>query len=213
MSLHTLPSYYPDLTPWERVPLIVAAAARGDQREWNRLTSTAPGRSWERPDYFGVGEALRGFLIEYLLLQLDHAALLWEATLVLSECKNATTVEEGLQARQDLVAALVRLLARAYVSRADGFRQCCRELHLDGEWLLRDLPGFARIQSAEEAARKVAFTDQDARAFVTGLGEGTLSLELGRLRRLADLATSTPQEIAAVMLDQVRQRAKEMGSV
>jgi hypothetical protein len=49
------------------VPLLLAAAARGDALEAGRLTRTAPRVGYELPDYYGLSETL-------LLLTLSHLA-------------------------------------------------------------------------------------------------------------------------------------------
>lgn len=42
MNTNTLVRHYDRLTPWERVALVMAAVARGDETERQRLADTAP---------------------------------------------------------------------------------------------------------------------------------------------------------------------------
>jgi hypothetical protein len=58
MNTNGLAKHYGILTPEERLPLILAAADRGDAAEADRLAHTAPRKGWELPDYHGFGQAL-----------------------------------------------------------------------------------------------------------------------------------------------------------
>jgi hypothetical protein len=42
MNTKGLARHYAILTPWERLPLILAASARGDEQERSRLATSAP---------------------------------------------------------------------------------------------------------------------------------------------------------------------------
>src|SRR5438046_1433779 len=50
-----LAQHYDPLTPWERVPLILAATGRGDYLEEERLSRSAPKLSYLIPDHYCLG--------------------------------------------------------------------------------------------------------------------------------------------------------------
>ena len=75
MNTNGLARRYEALTPWERLPLLVAASARGDEVERDRLARSAPQHDFRVPDYWGLCEGLEELATMYLLHQLELAAL------------------------------------------------------------------------------------------------------------------------------------------
>src|SRR5436190_13816832 len=80
MDSKRLAAQYDALTPWERLPLIIAAIARGDAPEVDRLRRTAPRVAYRAADYMGALEALEEVCTVYLMRQLDLAALYRQAS-------------------------------------------------------------------------------------------------------------------------------------
>src|SRR5947209_20597717 len=64
MNTNGLARHYDTLTPRERLPLIMAASARGDAVERDRLARSAPREHFSLPDYHGLAE---GVLLAALL--------------------------------------------------------------------------------------------------------------------------------------------------
>jgi hypothetical protein len=58
MNTKVLAKLYDRLTPRERLPLILAASARNDEVEGQRLAQSAPRMALRLPDYHGLGEGL-----------------------------------------------------------------------------------------------------------------------------------------------------------
>jgi hypothetical protein len=56
VNTNGLAKLYDRLTPHERLPLIVAAAAWGDDQERQRLMGSAPKKLYEVPDYQGLAD-------------------------------------------------------------------------------------------------------------------------------------------------------------
>jgi hypothetical protein len=75
MNTNGLARLYDKLTPWERVPLIIAAGARGDQEEPERLKNAAPTHLYEVPDYHRLREAMYQLANLQLIIQMDLALL------------------------------------------------------------------------------------------------------------------------------------------
>src|SRR6516164_4054709 len=78
MNFHHLTKLYNELTPSERLSLIVAAGARGDQAEQKRLSASAPKEAYEVPNYYGLANALKEAGHFHLLTLLDLAANFWQ---------------------------------------------------------------------------------------------------------------------------------------
>ncbi len=57
MNTNSLARHDEILTPRERLPLIMAASARGDEAEAQRLAHSAPLVSLRVPDYFGLAKS------------------------------------------------------------------------------------------------------------------------------------------------------------
>src|SRR5690348_10803104 len=85
MNSDHLARHYEALTPWERLPLIVAASARGDAVEEDRLARSAPRHAFRLPDFWGLAEGLDDLMKLYLLQQLDLAAFYWRFTAYLAD--------------------------------------------------------------------------------------------------------------------------------
>src|SRR5262249_24128853 len=58
MNTDPLAKHYGILTTAERLPLLMAASARGDETEYERLVRSAPKVRFEAPDTFYLAEAL-----------------------------------------------------------------------------------------------------------------------------------------------------------
>jgi hypothetical protein len=85
MNTNGLAKLYDRLTPKERLPLILAASARGDQTEQDRLAHSAPKKEWRMPDYYGLAEAMLFASLFHLLQLLDVAALFWQVNGLLEQ--------------------------------------------------------------------------------------------------------------------------------
>ncbi len=79
MNTSSLARQYEKLTPWERLPLILAASARGDEQEHSRLVLSAPRVGYRVPDHFGLAVAFQELTWLHLLEALDLAANYFQA--------------------------------------------------------------------------------------------------------------------------------------
>jgi hypothetical protein len=70
----SLAKLYDRLTVGERLPLLVAAQARGDDTEYRRLCQTSPGRTWQYSEYLWDELALHMLALTYAGALLDTAA-------------------------------------------------------------------------------------------------------------------------------------------
>jgi hypothetical protein len=164
MNTNRLARHYGLLTPPERLALILAAAARGDEVERHRLVTSAPKVCYRVGDYFGLAMAFDE-VSNWHYLEVLHLA---GAFLQALGC--AETWEEGELAERVLNTA--RLLG--YVLRASlaGWRRFCANHQLPAEVLWPLLPGWETVRQAEREAGRVAFTEEGALRYWQGKGGG-----------------------------------------
>jgi hypothetical protein len=193
MNMRHLTNLYDRLTPLERLPLVIAAGARGDKAEQKRLSGSAPKARFEVPDYYGLAQALRRAADFHLLTLLDLAANFWQwwglwmlgglpdqGTAGVKKGQGAKAKAEKAQAAR--TGGITRYYASRFVNHVDGWKQFCLELHLDPEVQLNFMPGWDTITRTEEQARELAFSPEQAVGFLlseTVAVEGDDSLERG----------------------------------
>ena len=163
MNTDCLAKLYDQLTPRERLPLIVAATARGDEADRARLVASAPTNTFRVPDYYGLAEGLRTLALYHLAGMLDLAARCWHASGMLAQ-EDDFKGRAGQAERARWLDA-ERMLAYLLVVNADGWRRFCSELRVDGDLLLKEMPGYETLTRAEEVARIMAFTPEEATAW------------------------------------------------
>ena len=164
MNSKCLAKLYDRLTPRERLPLILASSARGDDVEGQRLAQSAPRMALRLPDYHGLGEGLFLASLFHLIGVLDVAALFWLTQGRLAEWQSwADKDEDDSLNRLD---AKVRMWAYVLTAKRDGWRRFCAEFQVDPELLLSDVPGYDTVKRSEEAARLLAFSVDEARAWL-----------------------------------------------
>jgi hypothetical protein len=160
MTTDCLAKLYDRLTPRERLPLIVAASARGDERERARLLASAPTNLFRLPDYFALADTLRLLALFHVARMLDLAALYWHASVMAAQADEFRGRAGKAERESRLDAA--RMLAYLLTVNAAGWRQFCSELRIDADVLLRCMPGYETLARAEEVAGIVAFTSAEA---------------------------------------------------
>jgi hypothetical protein len=193
MNIRHLTNLYDRLTPRERLPLVLAAGARGDEAEQERLSGSAPRARFEVPDYYNLAQALRKAGDFHLLTLLDLAASFWQwwGLWMLHGVRNESA--EGIKkrqgpkarpekARETRAGGIACYYAARFVAHVDGWQQFCSELHVDPEVQLNFMPGWDTITRTLEQARPLAFSPEEAARFVlleTVSPEGDASLERG----------------------------------
>jgi hypothetical protein len=202
MNSDHLARYYQTLTPWERLPLLVAASARDDEVEEDRLARSAPRQTFGVPDYWGLAEGLDDLAKLYLLEQLDLSVAYWRLTGLLGQERlgRPSRAERQREKRQ---WQLVQMLAYRFVVLADGWRLLCSSLQVDPEVLLCELTGYQVVQQMEEVARLMAFSAEEALAYLRASAEAVQPAEgdtptVRREYRL-DSATDVAQSMRAFL--------------
>lgn len=171
MTPSRLPRHYDALTPWERLPLIVAASARADDVEVDRLIRSAPTHGCRVRDYWGLAEALNELVTNYLLEQLDLVASYLQVMTFREQepLPSARKAQRQQQQQQEQRCLLSRMQVYQFVVRADGWKQLCAELSIDPDVLLRGQPGFDTLVRFEEQVRPIAFNAEEARVCLRGI--------------------------------------------
>jgi hypothetical protein len=176
VNTNSLAKHYETLTPWERLPLILAASARGDERERCRLAMSAPRMGYRVQDYFGLAQAFLEVSTLHLLELLDLAALYFQAFGLAGGAK-------GKAGERLLDVAL--LYGFVFNVTLAGWRLFCAEYSLEPELCWSCLPGYETVQRAEQAAKKAAFTQEGAARYLKRSGR-----EAGQVQTAEDVAAS-----------------------
>jgi hypothetical protein len=163
MNTNGLAKLYGQLTARERLPLIVAATARGDEADRARLVASGPTSLFRVPDYYGLAEGLRSLAVLHVARMLDLAARYWHASGLLAQEADFRGRAGKAERARRLGAA--RMLAHLLVVNAEAWRHFCSEMQLDGDLLLKHLLGHETLTRAEEVARLMAFTPEEATAW------------------------------------------------
>ena len=188
MKTDHLAHLYDQLTPRERVPLIMAAYVRGDLAEQKWLSASAPQLTFRVPDYFPLAKALRDAAHLQMLTLLDLAGALWQWWGLWLTYQQRTALDDNVTSRRrrraaagtkpgrrgsaeaDLIqesraAGVTRYYASRFVAHADGWKQFCAELHIDPEAPLQVMIGWSLVTQTEKAARRLAFSAAEAAQF------------------------------------------------
>lgn len=126
MNAPGLARLYNRLTVWERIPLLVAAEARGDDAERRRLFDAAPLRTWRFSEHLLAEQALNVLAMLHITEQLDAAAgyffALWCLDYVDDPCPENWLLSADA-------------LAYRFVVNADAWRRFCGELGIAADAL------------------------------------------------------------------------------
>jgi hypothetical protein len=205
MTTNPVSRWYDRLTPRERLPLIVAAAQRGDAVENQSLVTSAPQELWEGPDYLPHAEALCDLATFHRLTLLDLGMHVWRwwGLWLTRNLRNqmASGSPEGqggqtqdAKAQQTRAGCLMRYYAARFVAHVDGWKQFCAELPIDPDALLHFMIGWDHIVWTESQARELAFTPEDAARFVR---LETVPVDPDESRYMGPEPVATAAEIAA----------------
>jgi hypothetical protein len=188
MNTNALAKHYDQLTPRERLPLILAASARGDAVERERLARSGPRVGLTVPDHFGLAQAFDELSTLHLLELLNLAAL-YLRLLAMADA-------DGEDGEQMLDCAL--LYGFVFNVRLAGWRLFCAEHGFPPELLWAELPGYGTVRRAERTAQAAAFTPEGAAAHAKRRGR-------------ADCEPPTAEGVAAGLREALRVRADWWG--
>lgn len=189
MNTNALAKHYDKLTPRERLPLIMAASARGDEEERGRLVRAAPKVAYSLPNYFGLAQAFSELSAFHLMELLNLAALYFRAL------GFADSDDEKISERMLDCALLFGFLLKVQLA---GWRLFCAEHGFEPEICWMPLPGYETMKTAEKIAQAAAFLPEGAVAYAKKAGR-------------ADPTLPTAEGIAAGLRTVLEMRAEWWG--
>ncbi len=159
MNTHGLSQLYDQLTPSERLPLIMAAAARDDEAEKQRLSAAAPEVSFRVPNYYPLAKALSEAVDYHLLTLLDLAAQFWQWWGIwmsyLGRHSSAGNPKTGRRRKTDAdrlpewrARGIARYFASRFVAHRHGWKQSCSAMNIDSEVQLEQLRAEMVLRTA-----------------------------------------------------------------
>jgi hypothetical protein len=151
MKTDSLAKHYGSLTPAERVPLILAAAGRGDEQERARLLSSAPRVVYQTGNQFALALAFREVSEIHRMELLELAALFFHGF-------GQAGANKGKVARSILDSA--RVFAYMLKVNLAGWRKFCEGASFDPDLCIAHLPGGEVLEMAAELAEQTAFTPE-----------------------------------------------------
>jgi hypothetical protein len=188
MNANAVAKHYGSLTPEERFRLIVAASARGDHAEQDRLVNAGRRITLSMPDHSPYAHAFEELALLTFMELLEEAARYLEA---FYRAENAFDIfggddaeeQEGGEENEDDEAeepltpepsekdagqrpAWQRSLELAYAAgfvlrtKADGWKLFCERMNVPPFLLWEGLPGFDRLRRALALAEKAAFASE-----------------------------------------------------
>jgi hypothetical protein len=157
MNTDGLARHYGSLTPAERLSLFMAASARGDEGEGDRLGRSAPRLGWQVPHHFGLGMAFRE------VSELHRMELLRLAALYLHSFGQAGA-SSGEVARSLLDSA--RVFGYLLRVNLEGWRRFCAGRDLDPDLCMDCYPGREVLEMAADLAGRAAFTPEGVLACI-----------------------------------------------
>jgi hypothetical protein len=184
MNTNHLARAYDQLTPQERLALVLAASARRDDVELDRLMTSAPRFGLTAPHHFGLTEA-------FLLLSMLQFMELLEMAGAYLAAFEAT----GNKRKQEREAAWeqVMLLGYYFQTYLAGWRQFCTEMNFEPEVMWETYPGYRTIQAAERMTSPNPQTGLPGPAYVAeGVARYRARQELGDPEADLDEATLKP---------------------
>src|SRR6516164_4020505 len=126
MNANGLARLYDRLTVWERIPLLIAAHARGDDTEYRRLFDASPLRTWHFSEHLVAEQALNVLALIYVGEQLDAAASYFFDLFKMQD-------PDDPRPEDWLIAA--DCCAYFFAANAEAWRRFCSELDIAAEAL------------------------------------------------------------------------------
>jgi hypothetical protein len=183
MNVNGVSRHYEKLTADERFRLILAASARGDETEEDRLLSASRRITLSRPDHCPYHDAFDKMALCVFIEILEAAAFYGDALVSAgeaddlsedggeggeqgdtAECESHAVAERRpaharTRGRSDWQRAHDIVLAAGFVLRTkmEGWKLFCERKCIPPFELWKGLPGFKRIQRARDLAERAAF--------------------------------------------------------
>lgn len=155
MNTKALSRHYAGLSAAERLSLLTAAGARGDDVEHARVAAATPWQEWRVPDTFGRALAFLAVFGQHRMERLDLAALFFKT------CALADAATGELAGLLRGAAGVYGYLLRVH---ADAWGRFCATERLDSGVCEGVAPGGLTLEAAAREAAE--FSDAEAREYV-----------------------------------------------
>jgi hypothetical protein len=126
MNTHSLGRLYEYLGVWERITLLLAAEARGDEVESDKLFRTSRVRTWRLNEHMMAEHALHVLSLVYITEQLDAAACYFFALWKMDDADDPCP--------EDLVR-VADVSAYLFTTNAEAWGRFCAELKIEPDAL------------------------------------------------------------------------------
>jgi hypothetical protein len=159
MNTNAIARHYDKLTPEERFRLIVAAGARGDVAEQDRLKSAGDRITLSFRDHFPYSMAFEELVMLTYMELLDDAAVYHEALQRLDEVDDLFEGEEADKYREqqhDLAFAAGYVLR----TKAEGWKLFCERMNIPPFRAWKLFPGRDRLQRILTLTEECAFAPE-----------------------------------------------------
>jgi hypothetical protein len=147
MNTDVLGRHYAKLTPLERFPLLMAAAARGDEAERERLAQSAPTVTYSLSHHWGAATSYE-FLANFMLLTLLDLAVKYSSVVGLATGRKPRRGDRNLGAWDEVL-----YVGYEFTAHLGGWQKFCGELNVDPEAIWKVLPGYETVKKAEKFAK------------------------------------------------------------
>lgn len=162
IATKALQKNYSRLKPRERFAASFAANLRGDKVEALALRDTAPLRTWNIAEGYGLSTTLTLLALFHVAKLADLAVLLLRLMAIVEQEEEDAKCKPS-RARKD--AASLRIVAYTYGVRVAAWREFCAGLGIDPDLFLRWYAGGgAELAHLAELAEAIAYTEEEALA-------------------------------------------------
>lgn len=166
MNVKTLRKNYKTLNLIERHSLLISAIMRNDKSEEAAVLAASPTQLWEIPDFSHLYQKVLSLLMIVIINKADA----WTNWQLFGVMENQNADEHS------------RLALYFFFVYADAWAVICNQLKIDGEKLAEmTFPNnfiIWRIAQIDEDFRKLAFTEDEARDFVTRFTKSETGIEM-----------------------------------
>lgn len=175
MSFNSVATNYAYLTPEERFRLVMAARARGDEVEQDRVARSGSRISLSMHDYAPHADAFRELAVLVYTELLDHIARFEE---VISQVKLArASMPEDQDVPEDdgdddspaWQAECLQAAGYIVQTYAEGWRLFCENRGIPSHLSWEKLPGYERVQTRLSQAQKVAYPAEEFVAWLNSV--------------------------------------------
>ena len=191
MNKLTLKNLYPEIRPWERIRLLLAADQRHDEVEYQRLFHASPIKPWFFSEHLLAELSLHVLTLNYITEQLDSAASLFLALFNLQTQSNDDTRN---------LEHIAELSAYSFTCNLHGWKAFCDDLKVPSDSLVENNHIGSILPHLERLIPTLTSTAEELKQTQLLPGTPITPPDLTRRwhQRLRDMVKSTPLDTTEV---------------